>query len=78
MGYYIVHDPAEKERSIMKEKEWERWWFMGKVWTKKRAWAKKFFHKGDAESALVIIKMKWWLKEEEPERPIKPKELWHG
>ena len=60
--YKIVHFLKENERSIKKESEEGEFWF-GRdhdqwIWTPHEKRAKRFFHKGSAESALVIAKMK--------------------
>lgn len=48
-----------REREEEKEYYDVNWW-----WQKKKIYAKIFFHRADAESALVVIRMKKWKTEE--------------
>lgn len=61
-GYNIVHFLPENEWAIKKEKEETEVRLTNdhgeRMWTPKKERAKRFFHKDEAESALVLIKMK--------------------
>ena len=74
----IVHFPQDNERYIRRknEEEVEQWYSTNNTRTDREERRKKFFHEETAVSALVIIKMKWELKEDEPYRPEEPKQSW--
>ena len=61
-GHRIAHFLSENERAIKKEVEDRELWLSNdhgeRMRTPKKERAKRFFHKDEAESALVIIKMK--------------------
>ena len=62
MEYEIVHFLKENERAIRREKNEKKRWLSNdhgeRIRTLKQEWAKRFFHKDEAESALVVIKRK--------------------
>lgn len=76
--YMIAHFPKENERAIMRVNEDETWWLAsGKVWTKHKERAKRFYHESDAAWALVGVRMsKWWYEEEKPYRPNDVAQSW--
>lgn len=81
MGYNIVHYTKENEYAIKKEIEWadpKRLSNYNKEWvrTYKEQWAKRFFHEDEATSALALIKIKWNIKDREPDRPDVEKQSW--
>lgn len=79
-GYNIAHFLPENERAIQRKVEERTLWLTNdhgeRMWTPKKERAKRFFHQEEAESALVLIKMKWNIKEREPYRPELEKQSW--
>lgn len=68
-NYEIVHYARDDEWAIRKVNNEETWWLSnnnGKpAWTYKEEWARRFFHKETAMSALAVVKTKQWeIKEE--------------
>lgn len=81
MGEYrIVHFLPENEWAIKRETGENALWLTNdhgeRMRTPKEGRAKRFFHQDEAESALVLIKRKWNIKEREPYRPEPEKQSW--
>lgn len=75
--YMIAHYPKENERAIMRVSEDDVQRLSAKdEWTREKKRARRFFHQDTAEWALVLARMRKWLKIEEPERPKQEKQSW--
>lgn len=68
--------------NIYRKRELDHWMFnLEFLWAnlkriKDKDYAKIFYHKEDAMSALVTIKMKWWNVEPKEETETKEKQCW--
>lgn len=70
--WYNIYRKREKENWIM---NLEFLW-ANQRWIKDKTFAKTFYHKDDAISALVTVKMKWRNEQETEEKQKVEKQCW--